>query len=236
MNRFKLSVVPMTRGPSQRTRKAALELLAFAAKRRALLTAVFVLVAISAAPSQASQLVPQNLKQMIHAADAIVTGEIVKVTDGVDNGLPFTEVTMKVNGSIKRDMALNSNFTFRQYGLMKTRKTADGRYLLATKIEGMPSWTVGEKVTTFMNRPVSRSGMRTPVGLAQGKFTYSGSQAANSFDNRGLFNGMTVDPRVLDARESAMLAKPAGPVEGDVLIKLVKRAVKEQWIEQGVMR
>ena len=210
--------------------------LATAVKRNALLPGVFILAATLAAPSQASQLVSQNLKQMIEESEVIVTGEVSKITDGIENGIPFTEVTMKVNSSIKRDMAANSSYSFRQYGLQKARKMKDGRYLLATKIEGMATWTVGEKVTTFMNKPTGRFGMRTPVGMAQGKFTYSGGQAANSFDNRGLFKGMTVDPDALDARESAMLAKPAGAVEGDVLINLVKRAIKERWIEKGVMR
>lgn len=207
-----------------------------AVKRHALLPGIFIVAAISVAPSQASQLVPQNLKQMIHAADVIVTGEVTRITDGVDNGIPFTEVTMKVNSSIKRDMAVGSSYSFRQYGLLKPRKLQDGRYLLPSKIEGMATWTVGEKATTFMNKPASRTHMSTPVGMAQGKFTYSGTQAANSFDNRGLFRGMSVDPRVLNAKESAMLAKPAGSVEGEVLINFVRRAVKEQWIEKGVMR
>jgi len=201
-----------------------------------LLWGVALLAITAMTPVHASQLVPQNLKQMISEADVIVTGEVSKITDGVENGLPFTEVTMKVNSSLKRDLALNSNYSFRQYGLLKPRKMQDGRYLLATKIEGMATWTVGEKVTTFMNKPASRTRMTTPVGLAQGKFTYSGAQAANSFDNRGLFKGMSVDPGVLNARESAMLAKPAGAVEGDVLMNLVKRAVKEEWIKKGVMR
>jgi hypothetical protein len=204
--------------------------------RHALVPALFVLAATAVAPLQASQLVPQNLKQMIHAADVIVTGEVTRVTDGVENGLPFTEVTMKVNSSIKRDMAVGSPYTFRQYGLLKPRKLQDGRYLLTSKIEGMATWTIGEKVTTFMNKPASRTRMSTPVGMAQGKFTYSGTQAANSFDNRSLFRGMSVDASVLNAKEAAMLAKTAGPVEGDVLINFVKRAVKEQWIEKGVMR
>jgi hypothetical protein len=194
------------------------------------------LAAAAMTPAQASQLIPQNLKQMIEESEVIVTGQISKITDGIENGIPFTEVTMKVNSSIKRDMAANSTYSFRQYGLQKPRKLKDGRYLLATRIEGMATWTVGEKVTTFMNKPASRFGMRTPVGMAQGKFTYSGGQAANSFDNRGLFKGMTVDSGVLNAKESAMLAKPAGAVDGDVLINLVKRAVKERWIEKGVMR
>jgi len=210
--------------------------LAAAARRHASLPVVLILAAVWVAPTQASQLVPQNLKQMIDVADVVVTGKVSRVTDGIDNGIPFTEVTMQVDSSIKRDVAANSNYRFRQYGLLKSRRMNDGRYLLATKIEGMATWTVGEKVTAFLNKPASRSGMRTPVGMAQGKFTYSGSQAANSFDNRNLFKGMTVDPGVLSARESAMLAKPSGSVDGDVLVNLVKRAVREQWIEKGVMR
>jgi len=169
-------------------------------------------------------------------AEVIVTGKVSKITDGIENGIPFTEVTMQVDSSIKREMAANSNYSFRQYGLLKARKLQDGRYLLPTKIEGMATWTVGEKVTTFMNKPATHTRMTTPVGMAQGKFTYSGSQTANSFDNRNLFKGMSVDPGKLNAKESAMLAKPAGSVEGEVLINLVKRAVKEQWIEKGVMR
>jgi hypothetical protein len=210
--------------------------MADALARHALLTAAFFVAGTLAFPAQASQLVPQNLKQMIQASDVIVTGEVSRITDGVENGIPFTEVTMKVNASLKRDLAVDSNYKFRQYGLQKTRKMKDGRYLLASRIEGMSTWTVGEKVTTFMNKPASRTGLSTPVGMAQGKFTYSGSQAANSFDNRGLFKGMSVDPGVLSAREAAMLARNAGSVEGDVFTNLVKRAVKEKWIEKGVMR
>lgn len=194
------------------------------------------LALLCALPAQASQLVPQNLKQMIEKADVIVSGEVTKVSDGIDRGLPYTEVTMKVKGSIKRDLATNSNFTFRQYGLLKNKKMKDGRYMLATKIEGMPSWAIGEKVTTFMNKPAKTSGFSTPVGLAQGKFTSSGSQIANSFNNRGLFQNMTVDPSVLNASEAALLQRYMGAVEGGELNNLVKRAVKEKWIEKGVMR
>jgi len=236
MNRSVHPFLPTTHGPKERAHPArALTPLVAAVKRHALMSAV-VLCATAVTPLHASQLVTQNLKQMIQEADVIVTGEVSKVTDGVENGLPFTEVTMKVNSSIKRDLALNSNYSFRQYGLLKPRKLQDGRYLLATKIEGMATWTVGEKVTTFMNKPASRTRMSTPVGLAQGKFTYSGAQVANSFENRGLFKGMSVDPSVLNAKEAAMLAKPAGPVEGEVLMNFVNRAVNEKWVEKGVMR
>lgn len=186
--------------------------------------------------AHATQLVHQNLKQMIHAADVIVSGDVAKVSDGVDRGLPFTEVTLKVKGSLKRELAAGSSYKFRQYGLLKNRRLADGHYLLATRIEGLPSWTVGEKVTVFMNKPSARSGLTTPVGLAQGKLTGSGAQVANAFDNRGLFQGMQVDDAVLSPLEAEMLKRNSGAVDGGVLNTLVRRAVKEQWIAKGVMR
>jgi len=195
-----------------------------------------VVAALLAPMAQASQLVPQNLKQMIKSSDLIVNGEVSKLTDGIDNGVPYTEVTLKVKGSVKRKLAENSSYSFRQYGLLKPRKLADGRFMLAARIEGMPTWTVGEKVMTFMNKPALRTGLVTPVGLAQGKLTAGGAKSANSFNNRGLFSGMTVDTHVLNANESAMLASKGGPVQTGVLLQLVKRAVDERWIEQGVMR
>jgi len=192
---------------------------------------------LSLAPAQASQLVPQNLKQMIQAADVIVSGDVAQVRDGIENGVPFTEVTLRVKGSIKREMAKDSRYKFRQYGLLKNRKLPSGKYLLASRIEGMPRWTVGEKVTAFLNKPSPRNGLTSPVGLAQGKLTASGSKVANAFDNQGLFRGMSVDPSHLNAAEADMLAnKHGGAVEGGVLTNLVRRAVKEKWIEKGVMR
>jgi hypothetical protein len=202
----------------------------------AILPLVLGLAALCAPQAQASQLVPQNLAQMIKVSDLIVIGEVSKLSDGIDDGVPYTEVTLKVKGSIKRDLAANSSYSFRQYGLLKPRKMADGRYLLPSKIEGMPTWTMGEKVTAFLNKPATRTGLTTPVGLAQGKLTAGGANSANSFNNRGLFAGMKVEPGVLSVNETAMLASKGGPVQTGVLLQLVKRAVKEQWIAKGVMR
>lgn len=192
------------------------------------------LAALSAPPAQASQLVPQNLAQLIQRADLIVTGEVARVSDGIAGGVPYTEVTLKVKGSIKRE--LKGNYSFRQYGLLKPRKMADGRYLLPARIEGMPTWTVGEQVTAFLNQPSPRNGLTSPVGLAQGKLTAGGAKSANSFNNQGLFQGVTVEPSVLSAGEAELLRSRGGPVDTGVLLQLVKKAVKEQWIEKGVMR
>ncbi|MCV2368101.1 hypothetical protein [Roseateles oligotrophus] len=205
---------------------------------RRLLAGMLTLGAASLAPlAQATQLPPQNLSQMIDKADLIVSGEVTAVKDGIQDGVPYTEVTLKVAGSVKKDLAPKSNYTFRQFGLLKARKMDDGRYLLPAKIEGMPTWHVGERVMTFMNKPASKTGLSTPVGLAQGKFSINGNKAANSFNNAGLFDGVQVVTRgLLRASETSMLSKPAGAVDANVLQGLVSRAVKNNWIATGAMR
>ncbi len=200
---------------------------------------IAVLAALLACASavQATQLPPQNLSQMIGKAALIVSGEVVAVKDGIQDGVPYTEVTLKVAGSAKQDLAPKSSYTFRQFGLLKARKMSDGRYLLPAKIEGMPTWVVGERVLTFMNKPSAKTGLSSPVGLAQGKFSINGSKAANSFNNVGLFDGVQVITRgLLRAPETSMLSKTSGPVDVNVLQGLVSRAVKNNWIATGAMR
>ncbi|WP_342118976.1 hypothetical protein [Pseudoduganella sp. OTU4001] len=193
-------------------------------------------LALMAPSAQASQLVPQNLTQMIRSSDVIVMGEVAKVTDGIEHGVPYTEVTLKVKGSLKKDLKEKSMYSFRQYGLLKARKMPDGRYMLPARIEGMPTWSVGEQVTTFLNKPSSHNGLTSPVGLAQGKLTMGGDKAVNGFHNQGLFKGVKLEGATLSAEEKAMVAKPHGAVASGVFLGLVKRAVKEQWVETGVMR
>ena len=206
--------------------------------RRRLIAGALALSAANLLPqAQATQLPPQNLSQMIAKAEVIVSGEVIAVKDGIQDGVPYTEVTLKVAGSVKQELAPKSNYTFRQFGLQKARKMSDGRFLLPAKIEGMPTWRVGERVMTFMNKPAAKTGLSTPVGLAQGKFSINGSKAVNSFNNVGLFDGVQVITRgALRPAETSMLSKPSGAVDINVLQGLVSRAVKNNWIATGVMR
>ncbi len=198
--------------------------------------ALLLATASLATPALATQLPLQNLSQLIAKADLIVSGEVTAVKDGIENGLPYTEVTLKVSGSAKQTLDTKSSFSFRQYGLLTPRKMSDGRYLLPAKIEGMPTWRVGERVLSFMNKPAASTGLRTPVGLAQGKFSINGNKAANAFNNEGLFDGVSVDSGLLRSSESTMLSKRSGAVDQAVLQGLVNRAVKNNWIATGVMR
>jgi hypothetical protein len=197
-------------------------------------------MALAAPSARATQVVHQNLKQLIAASDLIVAGEVTKVTDGLQRGVPFTEITVEVKQSLKKSLASGSSYTFRQYGLLKARKiTGDrsgNRYLLPARIEGMPTWTVGERMMTFLNKPAKGTGLVTPVGLAQGKLTATGGKVANSFNNANLFQGVTVDPKVLKPGEAALLQTRSGAVDQAALFHLVGRAVNEGWIKKGAMR
>lgn len=206
------------------------------------------LMAAAAPLASATQLVPQNLTQLIAKADVIVMGRVTTVKDGISpEGLPFTEVTLQLSGSAKKDLTAKgrptpkgpatADYSFRQYGLLKPRKMPDGRYLLPARIEGMPTWTVGEQVISFMNRPASLTGLTTPVGLTQGKLTINGTRAANSFNNMGLFDNVEVRAGLLRSDEAAMLKqRGGGGVEVAVLQRLVQRAVSNNWVTNGAMR
>lgn len=197
---------------------------------------MWLLGACCASTSWAAQLVPQNLTKLIGSADVIVAGTVKSVSDGFQDGVPYTEVTITVASTAKKSLAPRSQFKFRQFGLIKPRRTSDGRTLLAMAPEGFAQWRKDEQVIAFMYKPAAKTGLRTTVGLAQGKLTTLGGRTANAFNNRGLFANVQVQPGMLTAAEADMLKKPAGDVDPDALMKLVGRAVAGQWVERGVMR
>jgi hypothetical protein len=204
--------------------------------RRASLGLALLAGALGVAPASATQLVPQNLTKLISGADVIVSGTVKNVTDGMDNGVPYTEVTMSVASSAKKKLAPRSEFKFRQFGMLKPRKMPNGKFFLGVAPEGFAKWRRDEQVIAFMYKPAAMTGLRTTVGLEQGKFTTMGGRTANAQFNRNLFAGVQVSPGVLNAAEAQMLKKSAGEVDAAALLSLVNRVVAGQWIEKGVMR
>ena len=205
--------------------------------RRLRLAAALLAAAAACAPAGAAQIVAANLTHLIGQSDLIVSGKVKDVTDGIDaKGVAYTEVTIAVGASAKKKLAARSDFKFRQYGLQKARKMPDGRFLVARAPEGFPTWTKDEQVVAFLYKRATRTGLRTTVGLTQGKFVAHGGRLANEQGNQGLFKGVQVDPGRLSASESALLRGPAGAVDAATLMGLVNRAVAGRWIETGVMR
>ncbi len=207
-----------------------------ASMRGALVVAASAVALVAAHVAGAATLRPQNLTQLIAESQNIISGKVERVTDGVDDsGLPYTEVTITVSDSAKGQARGGSEYTFRQFGLMKPRKMPNGKMLIAVTPEGFPRWAVGERVVAFMHKPASRTGLQTTAGLAQGKLRLLDGRVRNEFNNEGLFEGVKVRDGLLSDKERAMMSGK-GSVEAATFMGLVGRAVNERWIETGEMR
>lgn len=192
---------------------------------------------LAAMPASATQLVPHNLTKLIQRADLVVSGQVTNITDGFDaKGVPYTEVTISVASSAKKKLARRSEYKFRQFGLLKPRRMANGRTFLGMAPQGFAQWRKREMVIAFLNKPASKTGLRTTVGLSQGKFTTTSGKASNGQSTHALLAGVQVNPGVLTTAESDMLKRPGLAVDSNALMSLVNRAVAGQWIEKGVMR
>lgn len=178
----------------------------------------------------------QNLAALIGDSQSIVAGTVRSVTDGIDaRGIPFTEVTIAVGDAAKGSIPKGKDYTFRQFGLLKPRTLPNGHRLLAATPDGFPHWYQGEYVVAFLRKPASRTALQTTAGLAQGKLTRQGDKLLSEFGNRGLFDNLKTAPGLMSSRERAVVANPRDLKAAD-LMSLIGRAVKEQWVEKGVLR
>jgi hypothetical protein len=216
--------------------------------RRLLCRALLALaLAIAGSSAFAASVAQQNLVDLIEESNAIVVGTVSKVTDGfTDQGVPYTEVTLKVSerilGAPANHAANNSaageadTYTFRQFGLMKPR-TMGGRTYLGVTPDGWPNWSKREHVLVFMNAPARLTGLQTTVGLNQGKLQWSDGRLMNAENNAGMFQHMKITARDLSQAQTAMLSGQQGkPIDAQPFVELVRRAVDENWIARGVMR
>lgn len=194
---------------------------------------VVLILALMAQVSQAATVASQNLVSLIQHSDRILVGTVESITDGFDDSnVPYTEVTLRVSDHIRGEAG--DTVTFRQFGLLEPREI-DGRTYLGTSPDGWPRWNEKERVMVFLGPPARLTGLRTTVGLQAGKLRMSNGQLANAAGNAGIFQGMKVEANGLTSDQVAMLASDGQAVDANPFISLVRRAVDENWIENGVM-
>ena len=183
------------------------------------------------APSHATSVMPLTVVDLLGHSQTIVAGQVQSVTDGFDaRGLPYTEVTIKVADTIRGQKA--ETYTFRQFGLDKPRKMADGRTYLG-RPTGWPTWRKDEAAIVFLYSKARTTGLQTTVGLGQGKLSLANGVALNGYDNAGLFSGVQASRGLLTSSEQAMLGTKKGPVDADTLRKFLHRAVDGNWVKKG---
>ena len=182
--------------------------------------------------AHAKNMKTQNLVELMTHADSILVGTVSNKTDGFFQGLPYTEITLTVGQSLKGNHG--ATYTFRQFGLIEPRSMGDGRVNLMVTPAGWPTYVKGEQVMLFLHKAASETGFQTTSGLTQGKFTIKGKQIANDLDNDSLFAGVKIK-RKLTSVQQDLVSQPGGAYAAEALLSLVKTAVEENWIENGVM-
>ena len=180
----------------------------------------------------ATTVMHRNIVDLIDLSDRILAGTITEVTDGFDsNGVPYTEVTMALTETIRGGE--KGSYTFRQFGLLEPRDMGNGVTNLNTTLDGWPTYAQGQEVVLFLYKESPMAGLRTTVGLLQGKFVINGENLGNAIDNKGLFNNLTVDQQYLTQQDAKMLETEKGPVNRETFMSFLRKVVDEQWIEQG---
>ena len=177
----------------------------------------------------------QTVVDLIQQADTIIRGDVVELTDGIDeNNLPYTQVKVQIKETIRGNVS--GEYTFRQFGLLKPRRMENGLLNAMVNPAGWASYQAGEEVVLFLWPQASLSGLRTTVGLKHGKFAIKAGGAMNQGDNEGLFQDVVVDQKLLNDNDKRVMATKKGQVNAEAFVSLVRRAVKDQWIEKGKMR
>ena len=184
--------------------------------------------------AHASSVTQSSLVDLISESDRILVGTVTQVSDGfTEKNVPFTEVTITVSESLRGDAV--PSYTFRQFGLKEPREI-DGRTYLGVSPEGWPTWNERESVMLFLTPPARLTGLQTTVGLGQGKLSLRNGQLASSARNMGLFRDIEITASGLSRAQLEMLETDGKAVDANPFISLVRRAVDENWIENGAMR
>ncbi|WP_346837967.1 hypothetical protein [Microbulbifer sp. SAOS-129_SWC] len=197
----------------------------------ALLVSIIIpMLSINAA--HASQIKKQNLLELMRHTESIIVGTVSKKEDGFQDGLPYTEITIEIGQNIKGDKG--SSYSFRQFGLIKPKPTGDGRVNLMVTPPGWPTYSVGENVMLFLNKPASKTGFQTTVGLTQGKFVIRGDKISNGLNNEELFARIKFSGPLKPTHQD-LVSQPGGAYAAKAFLSLVRTAVQENWVTKGVM-
>ena len=188
-----------------------------------------------AASATASTVAPRNLVHLIDDAQDIVVGSVTNVTDGIDpQGVPYTEVTLAVGETLRGPA--QDTLSFRQFGLLAPRVLPSGKTMYAVRPPGWPQYATGERVLLFLTRPASQTGLRTTVGLEQGKFAITNNVLRSAAGEGALFDGVDAASQLLSTEDRALMASPSAQYDANAFIAFVRRAVSQQWVETGSLR
>jgi hypothetical protein len=175
-----------------------------------------------------------NIVDLLAESDVIVRGNVTGLSDGFENGVPYTEVTMQVTESLRG--GTGESFTFRQFGLLAPKKMSNGKVNISVTPAGWAKYQEGEEAILFVGQQASLTGLRTTVGLGQGKIAFKGGNAESQYGNVGLFENVDVDAKLVNDSDKRVLATQKGAVNKESFLSFVRKAVNGKWVEGGKLR
>lgn len=177
--------------------------------RLAVIVAALAVVAAIAPATSASRVRPVNLEEMTDRAGRIVQGDCtaVEIVHDPELGADVSRVTLRVERSLKGDAGETLTF-----------------HMLA-EATGLPRFVPGERVILFLYGE-SESGLTSPVGLGQGKFTIvedkqGGEVALNGLGNDTLFQRLSADALTRMGEQAAQWQERDG-MPPSVLLEFVE--------------
>jgi hypothetical protein len=170
----------------------------------------------------------RNIAELVNLGDQIIVGKVVSVTDGIDGkNVPYTEVTVEIREAPKG--TASGTYTFRQWGLIKPRDMGNGLTNLSVTMDGWPTYSQGEEVVLFLYKEAKLTGLRTTVGLFQGKFTIKDGYVSNVINNEGLFDRVNAKNLNLSEKERGMVESKKGKIPEEMFLSFLRRSVTEKW-------
>jgi hypothetical protein len=166
----------------------------------------------------ASRIRPVNLEEMTTRADRIFRGRCtgVRIARDPETGQMVTHVTFVVDRAVKGKVR----------GNLKIKLLGEQDFSRAPRrgIKGLPRFRQGEEVILFLYGD-SRSGLTSPVGFGQGKFTLIKNKigepkATNAFANENLFRGLSPAAK-RDLGDQVSRWKGRREIPPDVLLEMV---------------
>ena len=175
-----------------------------------------------------------NIVDLIADSETIISGAVKEVTDGFENGIPYTQVTIEVKETLRGQVG--EEYTFRQFGLTKPRSMGNGKVYVGTTPEGWSKYEVNEDAMFFLYQRASMTGLQTTTGLGQGKVMFKGGNAISQAGNEGLFENVEANANLLNDKDKRLLATKKGAVNAEGFQSFVRRAVNGRWVEGGKLR